>query len=126
MHPIQTARLEHDALIALFVLAAARLAFLIAIRLVLGAERHAVYVTQRRIKRTWPRTARRLGLTLEESIRPWLTSPGSSTSHRVLIPAIRAKREPWGVRIELRTIEGVGATEFEKAADHLADALDGA
>ena len=40
----------------------------------------------------------------------------------MLIPSIRAKREPWGVRIELRTIEGVGLAEIEKAADHLADA----
>ena len=122
MHHIQTVRIEHDALTALFTLACLRLTYLIALRLVLGAERHAVWQTRRRIKRTWPRTARRLGLTVEETIRPWLASPGAPTSHRVLIPGIRAKREAWGVRIELRTIEGVGLAEIEKAADHLADA----
>jgi len=36
-HHIQTARLEHDALIAFFALTALRLAYLIALRLVLGA-----------------------------------------------------------------------------------------
>jgi hypothetical protein len=121
-HHIPTARLEHDALAALFALACLRITYLIALRLVLGPERHAVWQTRRRIKRTWPRTARRLGLTVEETIRPWLASSGSPASRRVLIPGIRAKREPWGVRIELRTIEGVGLAEIEKAADHLADA----
>ena len=121
-HHIQTARLEHDALAALFALACLRIAYLLALRLVLGPQRHAVWQTRRRIKRTWPRTARRLGLTVEETIRPWLASPGSTSSRRVLIPSIRAKREPWGVRVELRTIEGVGLAELEKSADHLADA----
>ena len=121
-HHIPTARLEHDALAALFALACLRIAYLLALRLVLGPQRHAVWQTRRRIKRTWPRTARRLGLTVEETIRPWLASPGSPTSRRVLIPGIRAKREPWGVRVELRTIEGVGLAELEKAGDHLADA----
>ncbi len=121
-HHIPTTRIEHDVLIAFFVLAALRLGYLIALRLVLGAERHAVRQTRRRIKRTWPRTARRLGLTVEETVSPWLASPGATTSRRVLIPGIRAKREPWGVRIDLRTIEGVGLAEIEKAADHLADA----
>ena len=118
---IPTARLEHDALFALITLACLRLAYLVILRLVLGAERHAVWHTRRRIKRTWPRTARRLGLTVEETIRPWLASPGAPSSRRVLVPAIRAKREPWGVRIELHTIEGVGLAEIEKSADHLAD-----
>ena len=81
-----------------------------------------MWQTRRRIKRTWPRTARRLGLTVQETVRPWIASPGAPSSHRVLIPGIRAKREPWGVHIELRTVEGVGLTELEKAADHLADA----
>ena len=118
---IPVAHLEHDGLIALFTLATLRLAYLIALRLLLGAERHAVWQTRRRIKRTWPRTARRLGLTVQETVRPWLASPGAPSSRRVLIPGIRAKREVWGVRIELRTIEGVGLTEIEKAADHLAN-----
>ena len=121
-HHIQTVRIEHDALIAFFALAVLRLAYLIALRLVLGAERHAVHVTRRRIKRTWPRTARRLGLTVEETVRPWLASPGAPTTRRVLVPSIHAGREPWSVRIELRTIESVGLAELEKAADHLADA----
>jgi len=120
-HHIPTARIEHDALIALFALACVRLAYLVLLRLVLGAERHAVWQSRRRIKRTWPRTARRLGLTVEETVRPWLASPDAPTSRRVLVPGIRAKREPWGVRIELRTIEGVGLAEIEKSADHLAD-----
>ncbi|MBS2967016.1 hypothetical protein KGA66_28540, partial [Actinocrinis puniceicyclus] len=98
----------------LFALACLRIAYLLALRLVLGPERHAVWQTRRRIKRTWPRTARRLGLTVEETIRPWLASPGSTSSRRVLIPSIRAKRERWGVRIELRTIEGVGLAELER------------
>jgi S-DNA-T family DNA segregation ATPase FtsK/SpoIIIE len=121
LNHIQTLRLEHDAPATLYLLACARLAYLLALRLVLGAERHAVWQTRRRIKRTWPRTARRLGLTVEETVSAWLASPGTSASRRVLVPGIRAKREPWGVRIELRTIEGVGLAEIEKAADHLAD-----
>jgi hypothetical protein len=121
-HHIQTARLEHDALAVLFALACLRIAYLVVLRQVLGPERHAVWQTGRRIKRTWARTARRLGLTVEETIRPWFASPAAPTSRRVLIPGLRAKREPWGVRVELRTIEGVGLAELEKAADHLADA----
>ncbi|MBS2966446.1 hypothetical protein KGA66_25620 [Actinocrinis puniceicyclus] len=122
MNHIQTLRLEHDTPAALYLLACTRLAYLVAVRLVLGAARHAVWQTRRRIKRTWPRTARRLGLTVEETIRSWIASPGAPISRRVLIPSIRAKREPWGVRVELRTIEGVGLVEIEKVADHLADA----
>jgi len=59
---------------------------------------------------------------VQETARPWLASPGAPTTRRVLVPSIHAGREPWGVRIELRTIEGVGLAELEKAADHLADA----
>ncbi len=121
-HHIPIARLEHAALIALFALATLRLACLIALRLVLGPERHAVWQTRRRIRRSWPRTARRLGLTVEETVCSWLASPGAPSSRRVLVPGIRAKRELWGVRIDLRTIEGVGLAEIEKASDHLAGA----
>jgi S-DNA-T family DNA segregation ATPase FtsK/SpoIIIE len=115
----QAVRIEHDAPAALFALAAARLTYLIAQRLVLGPERHAVHVTRRRIKRTWPRTARRLGLVLEEISTPWFST---QPSRKVLIPALRTRREQWGVRAEVRTIEGVGLNELQKAADHLANA----
>ena len=113
------ARIEHDAPAALFTLAAARLTYLIAQRLVLGPERHAVHVTRRRIKRTWPRTARRLGLTLEETSTPWFST---QPSRKVLTPALRTRRERWGVRVEVHTIEGVGLDKLQKAADHLANA----
>ncbi|HEX5144952.1 MAG TPA: hypothetical protein VFW21_13890 [Mycobacterium sp.] len=77
-----------------------------------------------RIRRTWKRTARRVGLIQVEKTRPpwWSNTPQTTTIVRELIPAIRTHVEPWGVRVDVATVAQVGLSEFERAAPHLADA----
>ncbi|NUS00008.1 MAG: hypothetical protein HOV67_32705 [Kribbellaceae bacterium] len=85
-------------------------------------ERRAVIRKARRIRRTWRRTATRVGLAHTEQIKAHapLGSPGSG--RRTLIPAIRVRRERWGVVIDAHTLGRLGLEEFQAAADHLANA----
>jgi S-DNA-T family DNA segregation ATPase FtsK/SpoIIIE len=72
-----------------------------------------------RIRRSWRRTAIRVGLSVTEQIG----TPGAANARRrVLTPAITVRREPWGVAVEAMTVGTLGREEFEKAADHLANA----
>jgi S-DNA-T family DNA segregation ATPase FtsK/SpoIIIE len=82
------------------------------------AERE-VMRTAARIKRTWRRTAVRVGLKVTEQIG----APGAAPArHRVLTPAVKVRREEWGVLIEAMTVGRLGLEEFTDVADHLADA----
>jgi FtsK/SpoIIIE family len=79
------------------------------------------------IRATWPRTARRVGLSMSETVPPpwWRTPPPGQAPHlrrRELVPAITTGTEQWGVRIAARTVGRIGLAEFEAAADHLAGA----
>jgi hypothetical protein len=76
-----------------------------------------------RIKYTWKRTARRVGLVQTERVRPawWSNRPATAVIVRELIPAIRVAVEPWGVRVEASTVGRLGVEEFRGAAGHLAD-----
>jgi FtsK/SpoIIIE family len=76
-----------------------------------------------RIKYTWKRTARRVGLVQTERTRPpwWSNRPATAVVVRELVPAIRVAVEPWGVRVDASTIGKLGVDEFQNAASHLAD-----
>jgi len=76
------------------------------------------------IKRTWKRTARRVGLIQVEKTRPplWSRTPQTTLIDKELIPAIKVRVEQWGVRVEVSTIARVGLGEFVRAMPHLADA----
>lgn len=65
-----------------------------------------------RIRRTWKRTARRVGLIQVERTRPpwWSNTPRTTTIIRELIPAITTHVEPWGVRLDVATVAQVGLT----------------
>lgn len=84
-----------------------------------SAGQRAVLRTAWRIKRTWRRTAQRVGLSMTERARRF---DGSDAGSRALIPSISARRQAWGVLVEARTVGRIGLEQFEKAADHLADA----
>jgi len=75
-----------------------------------------------RIRRTWRRTAMRVGLAHTEPIKPHVPVGTPGSGRRTLVPAIRVHHEPWGVRIDAYTIGRLGVEEFEAAADHLANA----
>jgi hypothetical protein len=81
-------------------------------------DQREVLAAARRIKRTWNRTARRVGLTHTEPVRSW--EPGSPT--RILLPAISVRHKEWRVVIDAHTVGRLGLDEFQKAADHLANA----
>ncbi|BCJ52815.1 hypothetical protein Asp14428_42900 [Actinoplanes sp. NBRC 14428] len=76
-----------------------------------------------RIKYTWKRTARRVGLVQTERSRPpwWSNRPATEIIVRELVPAIGVVVEPWGVRVDASTVGQLGVDEFQNAASHLAD-----
>jgi S-DNA-T family DNA segregation ATPase FtsK/SpoIIIE len=79
------------------------------------------------IRATWPRTARPVGFCMSESQPPpsWRTPPPGQSPPvrwRKLVPPITSRVEPWGVRVDARTIGRIGLAEFAAAAVHLAGA----
>jgi S-DNA-T family DNA segregation ATPase FtsK/SpoIIIE len=76
-----------------------------------------------RIKRTWTRTAHRVGLVQVEKSRPpfWSNTPTTTVITRDLVPTITVGVERWGVRVDVATIGRLGVRQFQDAADHLAD-----
>jgi S-DNA-T family DNA segregation ATPase FtsK/SpoIIIE len=76
-----------------------------------------------RIRYSWRRTARRVGLVQTERIRPplWSNRPPGTLITRELIPTVRVTAERWGVRVDVSTIGRLGVQEFTDAAGHLAD-----
>nr|WP_244945261.1 FtsK/SpoIIIE domain-containing protein [Couchioplanes caeruleus] len=77
-----------------------------------------------KIKATWRRTARRVGLTQSERVGPpwWKTTAQTQPVYRQLAPVIRVRAEPWGVRVDASTVGKLGLAEFQNAADYLAAA----
>jgi hypothetical protein len=76
------------------------------------------------IRRTWARTARRVGLVQTEKVHPSLLSskPHSQTTSRELCPPVRVRAEAWGVCVDASTVGRLGLEQFQQAAGHLADA----
>ncbi len=79
-----------------------------------------------RIRRTWPRTARYLGLSLRDD-RP---STADMVAGRQRAQDARRHRTPrirrlvtdrYGITVEFATVPGIGADQFRRAAEHLAD-----
>jgi len=77
-----------------------------------------------RIKYTWKRTARMVGLVQTERSRPqwWSSRPATTVVTRELVPPITVTVEQWGVRVDAATVGRLGIDEFQNAAGHLADA----
>ncbi|GAA3042475.1 hypothetical protein GCM10020229_79290 [Kitasatospora albolonga] len=80
-----------------------------------------------RIRRTWPRLARNLGLTTTDRTPTFLqsltaTDKGGKPEPRVLTPALATKADRYGVMVEVKTVAKVGLAEFQRHVDHLADA----
>ncbi|GIF09825.1 FtsK/SpoIIIE domain-containing protein [Actinoplanes siamensis] len=77
-----------------------------------------------RIRWTWRRIARRVGLVQIERSRPpwWSNHPPGTVITRELVPSIRTAAEPWGVRVDVSTLGRLGVDELTAAAPHLADA----
>jgi len=91
--------------------------------LVAGKQARPVLRAAWRIKYTWRRTARRVGLVQVERRRPpiWSFTPYTTVITRELLPAITVHPERWGVRIDASTVGRLGVKEFTDAAGHLAD-----
>ncbi|MGW4806647.1 FtsK/SpoIIIE domain-containing protein [Kitasatospora sp. NPDC004272] len=82
-----------------------------------------------RIRRTWPRLARNLGLVTTDRTPTFLQSltasgngSGGKPEPRILTPALSTKVDRYGVMVTVKTVAKVGLAEFQKHADHLADA----
>ncbi|WP_018908343.1 FtsK/SpoIIIE domain-containing protein [Salinispora arenicola] len=91
--------------------------------LVAGKQLRPVLRVAWRVKYTWRRTARRVGLVQTERIRPpwWSNRPPGTVVTRELIPAVTVAAERWGVRVDASTVGRLGVEEFTQASGHLAD-----
>lgn len=91
--------------------------------LVAGKQLRPVLRVAWRVKYTWRRTARRVGLVQTERIRPpwWSSRPPGTVVTRELIPAVTVVAERWGVRVDASTVGRLGVEEFTQAAGYLAD-----
>ncbi len=76
-----------------------------------------------RIRSTWPRTARGVGLVQVERRRSalWSNRPAGTLITRELVPTVRVTPERYGVRVDAATLGRLGVKEFTDAAGHLAD-----
>ncbi|MER7752685.1 FtsK/SpoIIIE domain-containing protein [Kitasatospora sp. NPDC097643] len=79
-----------------------------------------------RIRRTWPRLARNLGLVTTDRTPTFLqslaTTGDKKPEPRTLTPKLHTKPDPYGVTVTVKTVPKIGLEEFQKRADHLADA----
>lgn len=78
-----------------------------------------------RIRRTWARTARRVGLVQsEQTSQPWWSTRPAPAAPvmRALLPSVTVRAERWGVRVDAATFGRLGLAEFVAAGPHLADA----
>ncbi|MFD7615310.1 hypothetical protein [Streptomyces sp. NPDC059828] len=76
-----------------------------------------------RIARRWRRLAPNIGLArVDENTKGRKDLQGKTAKPVTVVPKIKTFPEPWGVRVQLRTIPKVGLEEVEKAAGWLADA----
>ena len=76
-----------------------------------------------RIKATWKRTARRVGLVQTERGRPrfWSSTPHTTVIEREFLPAVKVQAQWWGVIVDASTLGRIGLKQFQDAAAHLAD-----
>jgi DNA segregation ATPase FtsK/SpoIIIE, S-DNA-T family len=76
-----------------------------------------------RIRRTWKRAARRVGLMQIDKSRPplWSSQPQTELVRRELVPSVKVHTERWGVSVDGSTVGRIGLKEFQDAATHLAD-----
>ncbi|PYC64747.1 hypothetical protein C7C46_32885 [Streptomyces tateyamensis] len=78
------------------------------------------------IRRRWTRLAKAIGLVTTDrhpSLGQTLVIDGQRTpSPKILVPSISTKCDRYGVQVKARTVPGVGLAEFQKHADHLAEA----
>jgi len=79
-----------------------------------------------RIRRTWPRLARNLGLTTTDHVptlvQQLTSKDGNTPSPRILTPKIHTQADRFGVKVQLATVAKVGLVEVQRHAEHLADA----
>src|SRR5262245_54085682 len=78
--------------------------------------RRARLITAQRVRRRWRRDAVALGLVYA---RRRETQHGRVRTVNVR-PRIRVTAELWGVRVRMRPVRGVGYSECERHAEHLA------
>jgi DNA segregation ATPase FtsK/SpoIIIE, S-DNA-T family len=92
--------------------------------LMAGKEIRPVLVRAWRIKWTWKRTARAVGLVHTDRRRPrfWSKTPQTTVITTEVLPPIKVKAERWGVSVDASTVGRLGLKEFQDAAGHLADA----
>jgi len=81
-----------------------------------------------RVRSTWRRTALRVGLyQTDESSKVGSDVPldgeyrTRAVRPKLLIPRLRVRTDAYGLVIEARTVGRIGLTEFQNAAEHLAD-----
>ncbi len=79
-----------------------------------------------RIRRTWPRLARNLGLTTADRMPTLLQQvnppkDGTRPEPRILTPKITTTPDRFGVLVHLKTVPKVGLVELQRHADHLAE-----
>jgi S-DNA-T family DNA segregation ATPase FtsK/SpoIIIE len=91
-------------------------------------DRRAVMRRGWYIRATWRKTAARIGLVqTDHAAKVGADIPltgelrRGSDKPRVLIPEIKVRVEPWGLRIEVRTVGRIGLGELQAAASYLAD-----
>ena len=80
-----------------------------------------------RIRRQWPRVAQHLKLVLVDKTREASMSAAATAAGTVpakarnVVPRIRVRPDRYGVVVTVRTVSGVGLTEWQKQVNHLAD-----
>ena len=77
-----------------------------------------------RVRATWSRTARRVGLVHSERATPpwWSTAKPATSSTRIMVPPVRVGADRWGVTVDAAAVGRIWLVEFQNAARHLADA----
>ena len=88
------------------------------------ADARAAHREAARIKRTWRRLARHVGLSLRDDIPTFLEDlfrpADAAPKVKIKTPALlKVSTDEWGVSVQFRPIPGVGLEEFEKKLPHL-------
>jgi S-DNA-T family DNA segregation ATPase FtsK/SpoIIIE len=83
--------------------------------------------TAYRVRRTWPRTVREVGLyQTDQSAKvgseiPLAGELRRGRTPRLLVPELRVHTDPYGLVIDVKTVGRIGIDEFRKASGYLAD-----
>lgn len=92
-----------------------------------SADKRAAMRTAWRVRRSWQRTAREVGLSqIDQSAKlgAEIPLPGEmrrGRNPRLLIPEIRVRTDAYGLIIDVKTVGRIGIEEFRKASSYLAD-----